>query len=143
MSQSFPISALDIYDTLSSDTIFTSLIGTYAFKAGQGGPSLSIVTAGADMPSLRNVTGVECIIQDVGSTVQQPYYDKIDMVVTWPLFLVCWEPATGGELQLATERILSRFLGSESVQVVSTPDGLGSLVQNKIFIKSNMPILAA
>ena len=143
MSQSFPISAQVIYDTLSVDTVLTNIIGTYEFKAGQAGPAISIVTAGADMPPLRNVSGVECIIQDSGPTTAQNYYDEIDTVVQWPIFLVCWEPSTGSDLQLATERIMKRFLNSESIQVVSTPDGLGSLVQNNIVVYSNMPILAA
>lgn len=143
MAQSFPTTAQIIYETLSADTELMNIIGTYEFKAGQTLDAISIVTAGEDIPSVRTVQGVECIIQDSGETEQQSYYDEIDLVVTWSVFLVSWEPSTGADLQAATERILKRFLGAMAIQVVSTTDGLGSLVQNKIQIKSNMPILAA
>ena len=143
MSQSFPTSAQIVYETLAADTELMNIIGSYEFKAGQTGDAISIVSAGEDMPSLRNVSGVECIIQDSGATTQQNYYNDLDIVVTWSVFLISWEPSTGADLQLATERILRRFLGAQALQVVSTTDGLGSLVQNKIQIQSNMPILAA
>jgi len=46
-------------------------------------------------------------------------------------------------MQSAVERILNRFVGAQAVQTVATTDGLGALVQSKIFIKSNMPIRPA
>lgn len=141
MTQTFPVTAQVVYETLSADTELMSIVGTYEFKAGQTLDAISIVTAGEDMPSLRKVQGVECIIQDSGDTRQQKYYDKVDTVTTWSVFLVSWEPSTGADLQRATERILKRFLNAEANQVVSTADGLGSLVQNRIQIRSNMPIL--
>lgn len=143
MAQTFPTSAQIVYETLSADSVLMNLLGTYEFKAGQTIDAISIVTAGEDLPSLRKVQGVECIIQDAGETRQQNYYDEVDLVVTWSVFLVAWDPSKGSDLQEATERIMKRFLGATAIQVVSTTDGLGSLVQNKILIKSNMPILAA
>ena len=141
MAQEFPTSAKIIYETLSSDTVLMDLIGTYEFKAGETLDSISVVTPGEDLPSLRNVQGIEIVIQDAGATMQQRYYDGIDMVTTWNVFIISWEPSVGGQLQVVTEMILKKFLGAEAVQVVATVDGLGSLVQNKILIKSNMPIL--
>ena len=73
MTQSFPTSAQIVYETLASDTELMDIIGNYEFKAGQTGDAISIVTAGQDMPSLRNVSGIECVIQDSGATVQQNY----------------------------------------------------------------------
>ena len=143
MTQTFPTSAQVVYETLSADSTLMNLLGTYEFTAGQTLDAISIVTAGEDLPSIRNVQGIECIIQDAGETRQQNYYDEVDLVVTWNVFLVSWNPSKGSDLQEATERILKRFLGAVALQVVSTTDGLGSLVQNKILIKSNMPILAA
>ena len=143
MSQSFPTSAQVVYETLAVDTELMNIIGNYEFKGGQVSDAISIVTAGQDIPSLRKVSGVECIIQDSGVTTQQNYYNDVDLIVTWSVFLVSWEPSTGADLQRATERILRRFLSAQAVQVVSTTDGLGSLVQNKILIQSNKPILAA
>ena len=144
MAQSFPTSAQVIYDTLSSDSNFTDLLGTYNFKGG-GGPidAISIVTAGADLPSLRNVDGVECVVQDAGNSDLQQYYNSTVVVTTWSVFLVAWGDATGADLQEAADVALKRFAGSEMVQTVATSDGLGSLVQTKLFIKSNMPILPA
>ena len=143
MSQTFPTSAQVIYETLSNYTEFVDLLGSYKFKGGQTATALSIVTPGEDLPSLRKVSGLECVIHDTGSTSQQPYYDEIDLVTTWSIFMISWEPSTGAELQSASEMISRRFLNANIVQVVSTTDGLGSLVQNKITIASNMPILGA
>lgn len=140
--QNYPTSAQVIYDTLAADATFLGLLGEYNFKSGTGPvTALSVVSAGEDLPSIRNVSGVECIIQDAGNTQAQNYLtDAPDYVTTWSLFLVAWEPSKGADLQIASERILSRFVGAESVQTVATTDGLGSLVQTKVFIKSNMPI---
>lgn len=145
MAQTFPTSAQVIYDTLTADATFMGLIGTYEFKAGQTIPAISIVTAGEDMPSLRNVQGVECVIQDAGDFTKNEYIsnDPARVTVNWSVFLVAWEPAKGVDLQAAAERACSRFLGSQAVQTVATSDGLGSLVQTKVMIRSDMPILAA
>lgn len=140
--QTFPTSAQVIYDTLAADSSFTALLGTYDFKSGSGPiTALSIVSAGEDMPSIRSVQGVECIIQDAGDTIQQQYYNSSVLVTTWSVFLVAWEDAKGSDLQEAANAALRRFAGSEAIQTVATTDGLGSLVQTKLTIKSNMPIL--
>ena len=145
MAQQFPTSAQVIYDTLAADTNFTNLLGTYEFKAGETLTALSIVSAGEDMPSLRNVQGVECIIQDAGDFQSFEYLsgDAPRLSITWSVFLVAWEPSKGSDLQLAAEAACRRFLGSQAIQTVATADGLGSLVQTKLLIKSDMPIVAA
>jgi len=145
VAQQFPTTAQAIYDVLAADTSFTSLLGTYEFKAGQQITAISIVTAGEDMPALRNVSGVECVIQDAGDFTKNEYIsnDAARVTVNWSVFLVAWEPAKGSDLQAAAERACSRFLGSQAVQTVATADGLGSLVQTKVMIRSDMPILAA
>ena len=144
MSQTFPTSAQVIYDTLAADATFMGLIGTYEFKAGQTIPAISIVSAGEDMPALRNVQGVECIIQDAGNFTKSEYIsnDAARLTVNWSVFLVAWEPAKGSDIQTAAERACSRFLGSQAVQTVAVADGLWALVQTKVMIRSDMPILA-
>lgn len=142
MTQLFPTTAQVIYEAVSVDPVFTGLLGTYDFKNSVGPvPSLSIVSAGEDMPSIRNVQGVECIIQDTGDVVTQPYLtEDPDLVITWSVFLVAWEPSKGSDMQEATNYLLKRFVGAQAVQTVATTDGLGALVQTKVFIASNMPI---
>ena len=145
MAQQFPTTAQVIYDVLAADTEFTNLLGTYEFRAGQTTTALSIVSAGEDMPALRNVQGVECIIQDAGDFTKNEYIsnDAARLTVNWSVFLVAWEPSKGSDVQAAAEKACSRFLGSEAIQTVATSDGLGSLVQTKLVIRSDMPILAA
>ena len=145
MVQQFPTTAQAIYDVLAADATFTGLLGTYEFKAGQSTTALSIVSAGEDMPALRNVQGVECVIQDAGDFTKNEYIsnDTDRLTVNWSVFLVAWEPAKGSDMQVAAERICSRFLGSEAVQTVAVSDGLGALVQTKVMIRSDMPVLAA
>ena len=145
MTQQFPTTAQVIYDVLAADATFMGLLGTYSFRAGQTMPAISIVTAGEDIPALRNVQGVECVIQDAGDFTKNEYIsnDPARVTVNWSVFLVAWEPAKGSDLQTAAERACSRFLGSEAVQTVAVSDGLGALVQTKVMIRSDMPILAA
>lgn len=143
MAQNFPTTAQVIYDTLSNDTEFMDMLGTYEFSAGQTIPAISIVSAGQDMPALRNVQGVECIIQDAANFESMPYItnDPARLKIEWQVFLVSWEPSTGADMQAATERACSRFHGSYATQTVATADGLGSLVQTKLIIRSDMPII--
>ena len=143
MAQQFPTSVNVIYDTLSADTTFMSYLGTYDFKTGQGPlPALSVVSAGEDLPALRNVEGVECIIQDTGNVTQRAYLTgDLDVQTTWQVFLVAWNPAKGSDLQNATSRIVQRFMGASSTQTVATSDGLGALVQTKVVISSENPVI--
>ncbi len=145
MAQQFPTTAQVIYETLSTDTEFMALLGTYRFKAGQEMPAISVVSAGEDLPALRKVRGVECIIQDAGDITIYEYLtgDTPRVSVAWSVFLVAWDEAKGADMQVAAQAACQRFLGSEAIQTVATADGLGSLVQTKLIIKSDMPIVAA
>ena len=127
MAQNFPTTAQAIYDTLSNDTEFMNMLGTYKFRAGQTAPAISIVTAGQDLPALRKVQGVECVIQDAGNFTSHEYLtgDAPRVTIEWQVFLISWEPSTGAEMQLAAQKASSRFYGSSAMQTVATADGLG------------------
>ena len=143
--QNFPTTAQAIYDVLAADTTFTNLLGSYEFRAGQQTTAISIVSAGEDLPALRNVSGVECIVQDAGNFTSNEYLtgDAPRLTVQWSVFLVAWEPSKGSDLQAAAEVACGRFLGSQAIQTVATSDGLGSLVQTKLIIRSDMPIIGS
>ena len=141
--QSFPTSAQVIYDVLSADAAFSAFLGTYTFRAGQTLPAISVVSAGEEMPALRNVSGLECIIQDAGDT-RNSYYltnEAPRTKVQWSVFLVAWNSSTGADMQRAAEVACSRFLGSQAIQTVAASDGLGAKLQTKLFIYSDMPII--
>ena len=142
MTQNFPTTAQAIYDVLVADTEFSALLGTYTFKAGQTFPAISLVTPGSDLPSLRKVEGLECVIQDTGNLTNSYYLtgDAPRTKVEWGVFLVLWEPGVGSDMQEAAERACSRFLGSEAIQTVAVADGIGAQVQTKLIIRSDMPI---
>ena len=139
MAQQFPTTAQVIYDTLAADATFTAFLGTYDFNTGDGPlTALSVVSAGEDLPAIRNVEGVECIIQDAGNAMMKHYLsdEPGDAMIDWSVFLVAWGPAKGADLQAAANRIMERFVGSTAVQTVATSDGLGALVQTKVMISS-------
>ena len=144
MAQQFPTSAQVIYDTLAADATFMSLLGTYDFRGGGGTlPAISIVSSGQSLPAVRNVQGVECVIQDAGDTEQFNYLtDASDLRTKWRLFIISWEPSTGADLQAAVNRVCRRFAGSNSIETVAVSDGAGALVQTMVTIQSHMPILA-
>jgi len=145
VAQNFPLTAQDIFDVLNNDVDFTSLLGTYTFKAGQPLAALSIISPGADLPSVRKVEGLECVIQDAGNFTSYPYLsgEASRTRIEWSVFLVCWEPSTGADMQAAAERACSRFLGSQAVQTVAVADGIGAQSQTKVMVYSDMPIIPA
>lgn len=120
-----------------------SYLGTYQFKAGQTSSAISVISAGEDLPSLRKVEGVECIVQDAAGFQAYPYIsnDPARVIISFPVFLVAWEPSTGAQMQEAALRCAANFLNSYAVQTVAAQDGLGALVQTKVIIRSDMPII--
>lgn len=144
MSQQLATSARVIYDTLASDNTFSTFLGVYTWSSGGTAAAISIVSPGENIPGAKSVNGVECIINDVGNMTPQYKYDGlITSGVVWNVFLIAWGDATGSDVQQAAEYLTSRFPGSFSIDTTATPDGLGSIVQTMVQIRSDMPILEA
>lgn len=143
MTQSFPTSAQAIYDVLAADTSLAAKLGTYTFKSGDVLPALSIMTPGTDLPMLTGTSGVEVVIHDTGNVKTGDYLSgERDFVTTWPIFVICWKGATGADMHDVTLAICNHFLGSVAVQTVATADGVGALVQTKIQVRSDRPIIS-
>lgn len=145
MAQTFPTSAQVIYDTLATDPVFVGFLGTYTFEGNNGvtSPAISIVSPGQSMPEIRNVEGLECIIQDTGDVKRMDYVaGDSDFTVDFDVFLICWEESNGVELTNATLQALKRFSGATAMETVAASNGIGALVQTMITIPSNKPILA-
>lgn len=141
MAQTFPDSPEVIYNTLVGDATFMSYIGTYTFLGGATDTAISIQTPGRDMPELKEITGVECVIHDTSDIRRMDFYNSRNIEQTWKMFLICWEPALGSELNNAAVRAMEIFGGAETIETVATSDGLGAMVQTLVRIPSEMPIL--
>lgn len=142
MSQQFPTSAQVVYDVLSSDTDFMSLIGEYSFRAGQTAPAISVVTPGQDLPAVKKIKGIEVVIHDAADVKRRDYLTSgSDIYIDWKVFFICWKPGTGLELTAAVARAMQRFAGSTSFETVAVADGLGAQVQTMLVIKGDMPIM--
>lgn len=143
MTQSFPTSAQVIYDVLAADASLVAKLGTYTFKSGDVLPALSIMTPGTDLPMLAGTSGVEVVIHDTGNVKTGDYLSgERDSVTTWLIFVICWKGATGADMHDVTLTICNRFLGSVAVQTVATANGVGALVQTKIQVRSDRPIIS-
>ena len=141
--QQFPTSAQVIYETLTTDTDFSLLIGEYSFRAGQTAPAVSIVTPGQDRPAVKKISGIEVVIHDAADVKRRDYLtSESDIYIDWKVFFICWEPATGLELTAAVARAMQRFAGSTSFETVAVADGIGAQVQTMLIVKGDMPILA-
>ena len=140
-TQNFPVSPEVIYSTLEADAEFTSYLGQYRFVGGQELPALSIQSPGGDMPGMDAITGLECIIHDAADLRRTDYYNSTNIETSWRVFLICWEPATGGDMTSAATRVLQIFSGATSMETVAVSDGLGALVQTMIIVPSDRPIL--
>ena len=145
MTQSFPTSPEIIYQTLTGDAQFVSLLGTYTFRQGDTViPAISVVTPGSDLPSLKETVGLECVIHDTGTMRRKEYIaGQADIETTWSVYLICWESSDGSDLTAAAQRAIQIFAGSSVTETVAVSDGLGAMAQMMVTIRSDMPILAA
>ena len=141
MAQTFPDSPEVIYNTLVGDATFMANIGTYTFLGGDTDNAISIQTPGRDMPNLKSVAGVECVIHDVSDVRRMDFYNSTNIEQTWKMFLICWEPAIGSDLNNAVIRASEIFGGATSFETVATADGVGAMVQTMVLIPSDRPIL--
>lgn len=143
MAQTFPVSAQVIYDTLAADASLAALLGEYQFKSGLTAPAMSILTPGSDLPMLSGTTGVEVVIHDVGNVNRTDYLTgESEFDTLWPVFVICWKGATGANMHEVAKLICSHFVGSNALQTVAAADGVGALVQTKVQIRSDKPIIA-
>lgn len=127
-----------IYDILTADTTFMSYVGTYTFNGGATEDAISIITPGQALPQLSSITGVEVVIHDVGTIRRQDYLSGAsDPIVTWKLYLIAWEGATGADINTAGQYIIRRFGGSNMIEISSTGTSIGALTQSLILIPSD------
>ena len=141
MAQTFPTSPEIIYNTLVADGQFTALLGSYQFPGGETTLSMAITSPGANLPALRKVSGIECIIHDAADIRRRDYLSgPSDLIPVWSVYLICWPPSDGGTMTNATKRIMEIFHGSASFETVAVSSGLGALVQTMVTIPSDMPI---
>lgn len=144
MTQNFATTPDEIFDALTGDTTFMSLVGSYTFvKNSTSIDSISILTPGADLPNLKSQSGLEVVIHDSGNISNMKYLtDTSDAVITWKVFLIVWPPATGSTMVNAAKRMVEIFGKATAIETIATADGLGSLVQTLVLIPSDSPILA-
>lgn len=142
--QVFPTSAKIIYDAIVADSAIMAKVGTYTFREGTTNDAISIVSPGQDLPALRNVSGVEIVLHDTGESETKDYLtDPSYVMIRFAVFVIAWESADGADVQEIVNLILKKFQGSRTDYIAATSDGLGSLVQSKIIIRSEMPFNAA
>jgi len=144
VAQVFPTSAKVVYDSLVGNASFMAKLGNYTFSGGTGAPepAIAVLSPGEPLPELRDVEGVECIIHDAANAKRMAFLSGNSATVfTWQVFLICWEGATGQDVTDAVSALMSIFPGATSTETVATAHGLGSLVQTRILIPSDMPII--
>lgn len=135
MAQQFATTPETIYNVLANDSIFLGYLGIYTFIDGTQIDSIAILTPGAKLPTLQSQVGLECIIHDSGDVRRKDYMvGDVDLMTTWKIFLVVWDPATGTQLDAAVKRIMHLFGGATSIETVAVTQGLGARVQTMIMV---------
>ena len=135
MSQIFATTPEIIYNVLANDATFSALLGTYTFKGGSTADSIAILTPGQTLPLLESQVGLECIIHDSGDVKRKDFVnDDSNLLTTWRMFLIVWDPATGSDLDVAVKRIMHLFYGSTSFETLAAAQGLRARVQTMIMI---------
>jgi len=135
VSQTFATTPEIIYNVLANDTTFSNQLGTYTFKGGSTSDSIAILTPGQTLPLIDSQVGLECIIHDAGDIRRRDFVnDTSNLLVTWKVFLIVWDPATGTQLNAAAKRAMELFRGSTSVETLATAQGLRARVQTMILI---------
>jgi len=143
VAQNFATTPEEVYDVLTGDSEFMSYVGEYTFTIGNAKfPSVTVSTPGADLPSLKSQSGLEVIIHDAADISRTDYLTSdSDLNVTWKVFFIVWEPATGLTMTNAVKRAMAIFGGSRSIETVAVADGLQAKVQTLLQIPSTAPIL--
>lgn len=131
-----------IYDTLVGDATFMAEVGDYVFDSGDTAPSISIVTPGADLPPVKSQTGIEVVIHDIADMDSRLYLtNNPDLLFTWKVFVIVWEPANGTNATALLSRLLEIFPLATSIQTVTSGSTLGVDFQTQVRIPSDCPIL--
>lgn len=142
VAQALVDSPLVIYNTLSNDAILTPLIGTYTFTDSSTQPSISILSPGEELPSLKYVNGLEIVIHDIGVTSTQPYLTGYaDPILIWKIYLIAWPGATGDTINEAVKRIASRFGNVWTIEISARGGPLGALAQSMIMVRSTSVVI--
>lgn len=143
MAQNFATTPEEVYDVLTGDSEFMSHVGEYTFTANNATfPSITVSTPGADLPSLKSQSGLEVIIHDAADISRTDYLtSSSDLNVTWKVFFIVWEPASGLTMTNAVKRAMMIFGGSRSIETVAVADGLKAKAQTLLLIPSTAPIL--
>lgn len=143
MSQQKAASPEDIYAVLSEDEIFSSLIGQYQFKSGSETiSSISILSPNESLPQLNKQTGIEVVIHDVGEVRRMDYLtDVSEAIITWKVYLIAWPPSNGSNITAAISRMIEIFSNATAIDIVTTPNEIGALVQSLVLIPSNSSIM--
>ena len=143
MAQELPITPQSIYDKISGDGTMTALLGTYTFRKGVAPvKALSILTPGADLPSTRGVSGIECVIHDTATITRKDYIaGASDLIPRWSVYLICWNGADGLAMTTAAMRLMEMFGGATVNETVAVSQGLGALTQMLVSIPADSPII--
>lgn len=143
MAQSKADSPGAIYEALTGDSVFSSLIGEYKF-INNASPidAISILSPNERLPQLSSQSGLEVVIHDSGQVTRKDYLtDASEPLVTWRVYLIAWPPANGTTLTEAAARMIQIFSNSTAIEVMSTPNEIGALVQNLVLIPENAAIM--
>lgn len=132
-----------IYDALTGDSTFSSLIGEYKFVNNTSPiDSITILSPNERLPQLSGQSGLEVIIHDAGQVTRMDYLtNEPEALITWKVYLIAWPPATGATVTEAAARMIQIFSNSTAIEVVSTPNEVGALVQSLVLIPQNAAIM--
>jgi len=132
-----------IYEALTGDSDFSELIGEYKFVNNTSTiDSISILSPNEKLPQLSSQTGLEVVIHDSGQVTRKDYLtDESEALITWKVYLIAWPPATGATVTEAAARMIKIFSNSTAVEVISTPNEIGALVQSLVLIPDNAAIM--
>lgn len=145
MPQQHVDSSSIIYDTLTGDSTFMSLVGQIVFeKTSTTLDAISIVTPGEVLNGVKRVTGMEVVIHDVTGFQRREYItDQVDITSIWKVFLLAWPAADGATLNAAAKRAMELFSKATTIETVPTPDGLGAMAQLLVLIPSDSVVIGS
>lgn len=134
----------DVYTALANDETFSGLIGVRRFEDGTELPAIALQAPGEELQGLRGVTGLEVVIHDT-APIDRTLFITSDQLLnpSWRVFLILWDGAPAGALHDAQVRALEIFSNATSVDVGSSPNGIGAIAQVQIIVPSTSIITTA
>jgi len=136
-------SADQVLQHLQSDAVFMSLIGRYEFGNGLEQDSIVVLASNQQVPGVKNVRGVECVISRVPDTSSRAVISGCSIrLKKWTIHLIQYKDSTPNQAVEAADRLCDLAPGATYTHLGSNFSDMAGVEQIVVKIPSLSPLIA-